>query len=79
MRHRVTNWIVTAVRRRRAAPAPVAPDAPPTGPPPDHERILQVGDVLQGCYPESEVLDDNFTALMLHLTVEPPPPAPRKR
>lgn len=82
MRVRVPHWIATTVRRRGTVTATVALDAPPpTGPPPDHERVVQVGDALQSCYPEKdETLDDDLTALMLHLSVEPViPPTPRKR
>ncbi|MDB5676322.1 MAG: hypothetical protein JWM65_3304 [Sphingomonas bacterium] len=82
MRLRVTHWITATVRWRRV-PATVATRdaAPPTGPPLDHERVLQVGDLLHVCYPEKdETLDDGLTALMLRLTVEPADPsAPRKR
>lgn len=85
MRLRVTNWIATALHLRRVVTPVVPLDAPPpAGPPLDHERVLQVGDALQSCYPErDEMLDGNLTALMLHLTVEPAepivPPALRKR
>ena len=80
MRLRVTNWIAATVRRRRTVATTVMLDAPPpTGPPLDHQRVLQVGDVLQSCYPErDETLDDALTALMLQLAVEPVDP-PRKR
>ena len=82
MRLRVTNWIAATVRKRRVAATIAILDAPPpTGPPPDHERVLQVGDVLQSCYPErDETLDDALTALMLRLAVEPVDlPTRRKR
>ncbi|HSI16216.1 MAG TPA: hypothetical protein VK980_00490 [Sphingomonas sp.] len=82
MRLRVTNWITATVRWRRVPATVVARDAPPpTGPPLDHERVVQVGDVLHACYPESEEeLDNGLTALMLRLTVEAADPsAPHKR
>jgi hypothetical protein len=81
MRLRVTHWIATTLRRRRTVTTTMALAAPPpTGPPPDHERVVQVGDALQSCYAEKdETLDDNLTALMLRLSVEPvDPPEPRK-
>jgi len=74
---------MATVRWHRGVSAPAAPDvpAPPTCSPPDHERVVQVGGVLQSCYPErDDALDDNLTALMLRLTVETaPPPPPRRR
>lgn len=72
----VSNLIYAAARRYgRAGRLANAPPPPPTGPPLDHQRVTQVGDALQSCYPEREdTLDDNLTALMLRLTVEPPPP-----
>lgn len=73
---------MATVRRHRGLPPPALAEAPPpAGPPLDHDRVGQVGDVLQSCYPEREdALDDNLTALMLRLTVEAAaPPAPRKR
>ena len=77
----VSNLIEAAARRCGRAGLAKGPPPPPTGPPLDHQRVMQVGDVLQSCYPErDETLDDNLTALMLRLTVEPaPPPAARKR
>lgn len=78
MRLRITQWMAT-VRWHRELP-PALAEAPPAAPPLDHDRVVQVGDVLQSCYPEREdALDDNFTALMLRLTVEPPPPPPARR
>jgi hypothetical protein len=82
MRLRITHWMTTMRRHRGLPPSAIADVPPPTtGPPLDHERVVQVGDVLQSCYPEREDgLDDKLTALMLRLTVEPPPPSPpRKR
>ena len=83
MRPRIAHWISATVRWRRdpVAAATLAVPAPPTGPPLDQEHLVQVGDVLQVCYPErDDTLDDNLTALMLRLTVEPGGPAgPRTR
>jgi hypothetical protein len=81
MRLRVTHWITATVRWRRVPATVITLAPPPTGPPLDHERVEQVGDVLHACYPErDEVLDNGLTALMLRLTVEPADPsAPRKR
>ena len=74
---------MATVRWHRSLPPPALAEAPPpAGPPVDHDRVVQVGDVLQSCYPEREdALDDKLTALMLRLTVEstPPPPLPRRR
>jgi hypothetical protein len=78
MRLRIPQWMAT-VRRHRGLPA-LAEAPPPAGPPLDHDRVGQVGDVLQSCYPEREdALDDKLTALMLRLTVESTPPPPRRR
>jgi hypothetical protein len=76
-----SNLIEAAVRRYGRGVVANAPPLPPTGPPLDHQRVAQVGDVLQSCYPErDETLDDNLTALMLRLTIEPTSPhGPRKR
>ncbi|MES2043673.1 MAG: hypothetical protein V4475_07335 [Pseudomonadota bacterium] len=72
---------MATVRRHRGLPPPALVDRPPpTGAPLDHERVVQVGGVLQSCYPEREdTLDDKVTALMLRLTVEPAPPPPTRR
>lgn len=80
MRLRITQWMAT-VRRHRGLPPPALAEAPPlAGPAVDHDRVVQVGDVLQSCYPEREdTLDDKVTALMLRLTVEPAPPPPTRR
>ena len=74
MRPLIAHWIATTVRWRRApaASGALVASPPPADPPLDHEHLVRVGDVLQVCYPEKEdALDDNLTALMLRLTVEP--------
>jgi hypothetical protein len=83
MRLRLVSRLIDAATRRygrAGTPADARPPAP-TGPPLDQQRVVQVGDVLQSCYPErDETLDGTLTALMLQLTVEPHEPrAPRKR
>jgi hypothetical protein len=78
----VTEWLAATARGRRAGPAgavqPPSPEAPP-----DREKVVAVGEVLQACFPDpDEPLDDHLTALMLRLSVdtpEPAPPRPRKR